>query len=197
MTRANSLFPEGLLFASGNRNKYTEVVDLFAPLGIRILFGPDLLTLDVEETGNTYMSNARLKAREWALKAGIPALADDSGVEVRALGWKPGIFSARIAPDDPGRVHWMLDAMKNREDRYAKYVAAFALFFPREYLCLATEGECHGEIVQKPAGNRGFGYDPIFTPFGFGSTFGEIPDAVKRKISHRAVAGYRLMDILS
>ncbi|MFA5473667.1 MAG: non-canonical purine NTP pyrophosphatase, partial [Aminobacteriaceae bacterium] len=61
----------------------------------------------------------------------------------------------------------------------------------------ATEGECHGEIVQKPAGNRGFGYDPIFTPFGFGSTFGEIPDAVKRKISHRAVAGYRLMDILS
>jgi non-canonical purine NTP pyrophosphatase (RdgB/HAM1 family) len=116
LTRANSLFPEGLLFASGNRNKYTEVVDLFAPLGIRILFGPDLLTLDVEETGNTYMSNARLKAREWALKAGIPALADDSGVEVRALGWKPGIFSARIAPDDPGRVHWMLDAMKNRED---------------------------------------------------------------------------------
>ncbi len=197
MTGANSLFPEGLVFASGNRNKYAEVVDLFAPLGISILFGPDLLTLDVEETGTSYISNARLKAREWALKAGIPALADDSGVEVRALGWKPGIYSARMASDDPGRVHWMLDAMKGMEDRYAKYVASFALFFPRESLCLVTEGECHGEIVQKPSGSRGFGYDPIFAPFGFSATFGEIPDAIKRKISHRAVAGYRLLDILS
>jgi len=194
---AKRLFPEGLLFASGNRGKFAEVADLFSPLGVAILFGPDHASLEVEETGSTYGANARLKARAWALHTGLPSLADDSGVEVRVLGWKPGIHSARVAENDQARILWLLDALGCEEDRYARYVASFALYFPSDGLCLLTEGECAGRIVRVPQGTRGFGYDPVFSPCGYEETFGDIPDREKRKISHRAVAGYRLMDILS
>lgn len=197
MLTAKSLFPDGLLFASGNRNKFVEIVDLIAPLNIQLVFGPEKADLDVEETGTTYSVNARLKAKAWALAAGMPALADDSGVEVRALDWKPGIYSARMAKNDKGRIRWMLDALKNQDDRYARYVAAFALYFPREKFCIITEGECSGEITKVSRGSGGFGYDPIFAPCGRESTFGQIPDEIKRTISHRAIAGYRLIDILS
>ncbi len=114
---AKRLFPEGILFASGNRGKFAEVADLFSPLGVDILFGPEHASLDVEETGTTYSANARLKARAWALLTGLPSLADDSGVEVRALEWKPGIHSARMAEDDPARIRWMLDALREKDDR--------------------------------------------------------------------------------
>ena len=197
MKTAKRLFPEGILFASGNRGKFAEVAVLFSPLGVDILFGPEHASLDVEETGTTYSANARLKARAWALLTGLPSLADDSGVEVRALEWKPGIHSARMAEDDPARIRWMLDALREKDDRFARYVAAFALYFPSDGICLLTEGECPGEVVRAPRGTRGFGYDPIFSPAGYDGTFGEIPDDIKRKISHRAVAGYRLLDILS
>ena len=187
---------ERILFASGNRGKYVEVVDLFAPLGIEIVFGPETLLLDVEETGSTYAANAWLKAKAYCLAAGMPALADDSGVEVRALGWEPGIYSARLAPSDGERIARILERMQGVPDRYARYVAAFALYLPSG-CCIITEGICTGELREAPEGDRGFGYDPLFAPSGYEGTFGEIPDAIKRKISHRAVAGYRLMDILS
>ncbi len=185
-----------ILFASGNRGKYVEVVDLFAPLGIEIIFGPEALRLDVEETGATYAANAWLKAKAYCLASGIAALADDSGVEVRALGWEPRIYSARVAPSDEERTDRLLGRMEGVTDRYARYVAAFALYLPSG-CCIITEGVCPGELREVPVGSRGFGYDPIFAPSGYEGTFGEIPDAIKRKISHRAVAGYRLMDILS
>ena len=196
-TGAKKLFSDGLIFAGGNRGKYEEVKDLFRPMGIDIKFGPEVGDLEVDETGSTYAANARLKARSWALFSGLPSLADDSGVEAGALGWKPGIHSARMASDDPGRVAWMLDALGDSPDRRGRYVAAFALYFPKEEICLITEGECLGEIVRTPAGTGGFGYDPIFAPLGYEGTFGEIPDFIKRKISHRAIAGYRMLDILS
>ncbi|PKL02568.1 MAG: non-canonical purine NTP pyrophosphatase, RdgB/HAM1 family [Synergistetes bacterium HGW-Synergistetes-2] len=187
---------ERLLFASGNRGKYVEVVDLFAPLNIDILYGPDIVVLDVEETGSSYESNAFLKAKAYAVASGMPALADDSGMEVRALNWEPGIFSARVAPTDGERIETILGRMRGVADRYACYVAAFALYFPSGS-CIVTEGVCPGTLREAPAGDRGFGYDPVFSPSGYDRTFGELPDEVKRKISHRAVAGYRLMDILS
>lgn len=197
MKTVKPLFPEGLLFASGNRGKFVEVADMFSPIGVDILFGPDHASLEVVETGTTYGANARLKARAWALHTGLPSLADDSGVEVRALGWKPGIHSARMAENDRARIQWLLDALGDEEDRYARYVAAFALYFPTDGICLLTEGECQGRIVRSPRGTNGFGYDPVFCPWGYEETFGDIPDREKRKISHRAVAGYRLLDILS
>lgn len=187
---------ERLLFASGNRGKYVEVIDLFAPLGVDILYGPDIVVLDVEETGSSYESNAFLKAKAYAVASGMPALADDSGMEVRALNWEPGIFSARVAPTDGERIETILGRMRGVADRYARYVAAFALYFPSGS-CIVTEGVCPGTLGEAPAGDRGFGYDPVFSPSGYDRTFGELPDEVKRKISHRAVAGYRLMDILS
>ena len=188
---------EAILFASGNRHKYEEVVRIFSPLKLRILFGPEVLELDVEEDGNSYCSNARLKARAWALASGIPALADDSGVEARALGWNPGIRSARMAATDSGRVEWMLRSMEGKSDRVGRYVAAFALFLPGEGFCILTEGECWGTVTGSPRGKGGFGYDPVFVPRSQEGTFAEIPPGVKDKISHRAIAGYRMMDILS
>lgn len=187
---------ERILFASANRGKYVEVVELFAPLRIDIVYGPDVVVLDVDETGSSYASNARLKAKAYFDASGMPSLADDSGMEVRALGWEPGIFSARVAPTDGERIARILGRMRGVEDRFARYVAAFALYFPSG-CCFVTEGACSGTLRETPAGVRGFGYDPIFSPSGYDCTFGELPDEVKRKISHRAVAGYRLMDILS
>lgn len=191
------LLSQGLLFGSGNRHKYGEVVELLAPLKIPIIFGPDRAFLDVEEDGTTYASNAYIKARAWAEATGLPSLADDSGVEVRALDWRPGIFSARMAEDDPGRVEWILQQMRGQTDRYARYVAAFALCFPGERFSLLTEGVCPGKITGEPRGREGFGYDPVFQPLGQRGTFGEIPKEIKGLISHRALAGYALMDILS
>ncbi len=191
------LLQEGLLFASGNRHKYGEVVELLAPFRVPVIFGPEIVILDVEEDGTTYASNAWIKARAWAQATGLPSLADDSGVEVRALGWRPGIFSARMAGDDAGRVEWMLREMSGHRDRYARYVAAFALCFPHERFSLLTEGVCPGKITEEPRGREGFGYDPVFEPLGQEGTFGEIPKEIKGKISHRALAGFALMDILS
>ena len=192
-----NLLSAGLLFGSGNRHKYGEVVELFAPLGIPVIFGPDRALLDVEEDGTTYASNAWIKARAWAEATGMPSLADDSGVEARALEWRPGIFSARMAEDDAGRVEWMLRQMEGQTDRYGRYVAAFALCFPVERFSLLTEGVCQGIITEEPRGRGGFGYDPLFQPLGQKGTFGEISKEVKGTISHRALAGYALMDILS
>ena len=192
-----ALLSEGLLFASGNRHKYGEVVELLAPLGIPIIFGPERAALDVEEDGTSYASNAYIKARAWAEATGLPSLADDSGVEVRTLEWRPGIFSARMAEDDGGRVEWILREMKGEADRYARYVAAFALCFPGNKFSFLTEGVCPGKITEEPRGREGFGYDPVFEPRGQKGTFGEIPKEIKGKISHRALAGYALMDILS
>ena len=192
-----NLLSAGLVFGSGNRHKYGEVVELFAPLGIPIIFGPERASLDVEEDGTTYASNAYIKARAWAEATGLPSLADDSGVEARALEWRPGIFSARMAKDDAGRVEWMLRQMKGQTDRYGRYVAAFALCFPGERFSLLTEGVWPGKITEEPRGRGGFGYDPVFQPLGQKGTFGEISKEIKGTISHRALAGYALMDILS
>ena len=184
-----------VLFASGNRGKYEEASGLFAPFGVEVLFGPDLLSLDVEETGTTYQTNAWLKARAYSIVTGMAALADDSGLEVAALGGEPGVLSARLARSNDERIKVILSRLKGSSDRSARFVASMALYLPSG-ACVVTEGVCPGEITRYPAGGRGFGYDPIFRPLGYDSTFGELPDQVKRRISHRAIASYRLLGIL-
>jgi XTP/dITP diphosphohydrolase len=185
-----------VLFASSNRNKYEEVVALLAPLQINLVFGPERLSLDVDETYQTYMGNAYLKAAAWAEASGMPSLADDSGLEVRALQWKPGIFSARVAASSEARNKWLLQSLEGKEDRTAKYVAAFALCFPEEGHTIITEGECWGKIAEEQQGEGGFGYDPLFIPQGFDSPFADLPDKIKARISHRAIASYQLIHIL-
>lgn len=185
-----------IIFASGNKNKYNEVAELLAPLKIRLVFGPSYASLDVEETAQTYMGNAFLKARSWADCCGLPALADDSGLEVRALNWSPGIRSARIAPTSSQRNQWLLQVLEGKDDRVAKYVAAFALCLPEEGQVWLTEGECWGNITWRVSGTGGFGYDPLFIPMGYSQTFAELPPEIKARISHRAIASYQLVHIL-
>ncbi len=176
-----------MVIASGNRHKFEEFRDLLAPLGVELIFGRDLSSLDVEETGSSFLENASLKARSWAKETGFPALADDSGIEVNALDGRPGIYSARVASDDEGCRNWLLESLQGKSDRGARYTAALVLAFPDGKLW-SVEGHCYGTVAQEPRGSNGFGYDPIFVPEGYDMTFGELDPSIKARISHRAKA---------
>ncbi len=176
-----------MVIASGNRNKFIEFRDLLAPLGVVLKFGKDVAALDVEETGSSFRENAALKASAWASLTGIPALADDSGIEVDALGGRPGIFSARMGADDEACRRWLLDSLADQQNRRARYVAALVLAMPDGSLW-STEEYCYGEVAYGPRGSNGFGYDPLFIPDGYDKTFGELDAEVKADISHRAKA---------
>jgi XTP/dITP diphosphohydrolase len=191
-----------IVLASGNRHKYTEFADFFASLGdvsgerVYLLNGADFdgTPGGVEETGSSYEENAAIKARAYAVSLGMPAIADDSGLEVRALGWRPGIYSSRVAPGggDGGRVSWLLERMEGKNDRRARFRASLVIAFPysggeaRDYF--SSEGVCWGNIAGSSSGEGGFGYDPVFVPDGYQNSFAELGSAVKNKISHRAAA---------
>ncbi|MDY9921405.1 MAG: RdgB/HAM1 family non-canonical purine NTP pyrophosphatase [Synergistota bacterium] len=179
-----------IVLASGNINKYREMKDAFAPIGIELLFGGDLdVRTDVEETGSSYKENALLKARAWSETLDLPAIADDSGLEVFALGGAPGIHSARaVQGTDNDRTNWLLSKMEDIKERRARFVSCIAVVFPDREEALVYEGICSGTIAFKPSGMSGFGYDPIFIPDGYDKTFSELGDRVKTKISHRALA---------
>lgn len=177
-----------IVLASRNRHKFEEIERAVAPLGIRLIFGGDLSPLDVAETGQTYVENALLKARAWADSVGLPALADDSGLEVEALGWRPGISSARVAESDQARISWLLESLKGRSRRRARFMAVLVLAFPGEEQFMEFSGSCWGRIAEHPGGTWGFGYDPVFIPEGYEKTFAELGAAVKDKISHRSRA---------
>ena len=179
-----------IVLASGNRNKYREMKESFEPLGVELLYGGDFDTvLDVDETGNSYEENAMLKASAWSKALAMPALADDSGLEVMALGGAPGINSARaVEGNDQDRTNWLLSKMENIKDRRASFVSCIAVVFPDMKEPLVYEGRCSGTLAPEPLGRGGFGYDPIFIPDGYDKTFSELGDHVKTKISHRALA---------
>ena len=179
-----------MILASTNRGKYREMKAQLEPLNIELLFGGDFeRPLEVDETGESYAENALLKARAWAEAIGLPALADDSGLEAEALGGIPGIHSARIiAGSDRDRMYWLLGEMKDKEDRRGRFACAIAVVFPDKKEPLTVTKYCPGHITREPAGESGFGYDPIFVPDGFDRTFAELGDEIKNKISHRARA---------
>ena len=179
-----------MILASTNRGKYREMKAQLEPLNIELLFGGDFeRPLEVDETGESYAENALLKARAWAEAIGLPALADDSGLEAEALGGIPGIHSARIiAGSDRDRMYWLLGEMKDKEDRRGRFACAIAVVFPDKKEPLTVTKYCPGHITHEPAGESGFGYDPIFVPDGFDRTFAELGDEIKNKISHRAMA---------
>ncbi len=187
-----------ILLASGNRNKFFELSDFFQPVGVRVLFGPDVLGQEPEiiEDGTTYAQNALKKARYWAEKAWMPALSDDSGLEVRALSWGPGTVSARVAQDDASRIRWLMEKMENVSDRTARFVACLALVSPENRQCWITEGYCWGRIARQPSGSEGFGYDPLFVPDGYDEPFAVLGQRVKSRISHRAVAAFSMRRML-
>lgn len=185
-----------VVVASHNPGKVREIEALLAPYGYATVSAAALGLAEPEETEATFAGNAALKARAAAAAAGLPALADDSGLEVAALGGDPGVYSARWA--GPGKdfavamqkVQAALEA-KGAADRAARFVCALAWAEPGGAVQV-FEGEVRGEIVWPPRGEKGFGYDPIFRAVGADQTFAEIEPSEKHAISHRAQAFAKL-----
>jgi XTP/dITP diphosphohydrolase len=178
-----------LVIASHNEGKITEISALLAPFAIETVSAASLGIPEPEETGDSFEANAALKASAAAEASGLPALADDSGLVVPAIGGAPGIYSSRWAGAAKDfrlameRVHREL----GDRDRSARFVAVLALCWPDGRMEL-FRGEVDGRLVWPPRGERGFGYDPMFVPEGGVETFGEMEPAEKHKISHRARA---------
>jgi len=188
-----------LVIASHNKGKLKEMVELMAPLGIEVVLASDLGLPEPDETEDSYIGNAKLKAVAAARASGLPALADDSGLSVEALGGQPGIYSARWA--DKGHdgerdfnigMERVLRELSPHSNRRARFVSALALCWPDGH-CELFEAWVDGEIIHEQRGTRGFGYDPLFKPLGYDVTFGEMDPDHKREISHRAEAFRQLM----
>ena len=181
-----------LLLASNNGGKLREVRALLADL--RVVSPADLgIELDVEETGQTFAANAEIKARAYAAASGYIALADDSGLEVDALGGTPGVRSARYgAPhlDDEGRYLQLLSELQSYPEpsqRIARFRCAISAISPDGRQCRA-EGTCEGLIAQSPTGSNGFGYDPVFFMPNHNATMAQLDAATKNSLSHRGQA---------
>ena len=190
-----------LVVASHNAGKVREIGDLMRPLGVETVSAADLDLPEPDETEATFEGNARLKARAAAQASGLPALADDSGLTVAALGGAPGIYSARWAEMPQGRdfdhamktVWEKLEAIAAPEPRRAAFVCALTLAWPDGH-DETFLGTCAGRLVWPPRGDKGFGYDPVFVPEGHEITFGEMEPEHKHTISHRADAFRQLVD---
>lgn len=179
-----------LVIATGNAGKLREYRDLLAETGFELVaFDPT-----VDEAGETYMDNARLKAEVALARSGLAALGDDSGIELEALGGFPGIRSARLGPTQQERTAELLRRLEGVPRPWqAKFVCVIALAAPGRETHF-FDGECLGEVVPEWRGEAGFGYDPIFLVPGTGKTFGEMPPEEKRKYSHRARAARALLE---
>ncbi len=188
-----------LAIASHNAGKVGEIAALLRPLGIETATAAALGLAAPEETGASFEANAALKATRAAAACGLPALADDSGLEVAALGGRPGVHSARWG--GPQRDFAAAMARIKRElaghgDRRARFRCVLALAFPEGGVA-SFEGRVEGRLVFPPRGSRGFGYDPIFVPEGAAKSFAEMSAAGKRAFSHRARAFARLRAALA
>ena len=194
-------FQEGqLLVATHNSGKFEEIRHLIEPFGVE-LTSAAAQGLDVpEETGTTFVENARLKAQAAARASGLPSLADDSGLEVAALGGAPGVRTADWAETSAGRdfdkamkrVQDALDAVYADEPRRARFCCTLVLCWPDGH-DEVFEGVAHGRIVWPGRGGQGHGYDPIFLPDGYAQTYGEMDRWAKNRISHRADAFDKLV----
>jgi len=181
-----------IAIATRNPGKAREIEALVSKVGVELTSLLDLGLSQVEETGSTFEENAVLKAKALAKQTGLWALADDSGLEVDALGGAPGVRSARFAGDGAGddeNNRKLLDALAAvpQERRGAQFRCVIALASPAQMTWI-TEGVCRGRIAQAPSGQGGFGYDPLFVPEGFDKTFAEMTPEEKAEVSHRGIA---------
>lgn len=184
-----------LVLASHNQGKLREIAELLAPYGVDVVSAGDLGLAEPDETEATFAGNARLKSVAAAAASGLPALSDDSGLEVEALDGAPGIYSARWAgpSKDFGRAMAKVEEALQAKgattpaQRRANFTAVLSLAWP-DGTSEKFEGKVFGTLVWPPRGARGFGYDPMFLPDGCAETFGEMAPEAKHAISHRAVA---------
>jgi XTP/dITP diphosphohydrolase len=179
-----------LVIATGNMGKLREYRELLAGTGFELV----AFDSEVDEVGETYAENARLKAETACSRSGLPSLGDDSGVEVEALGGFPGLRSARLGPTQEDRTAELLRRLEDKpRPWHARFVCVIALAAP-SHPTRFFEGECRGEIVPEWRGEAGFGYDPVFLVPGTGKTFGEMTPEEKRLYSHRARAVRALLE---
>jgi XTP/dITP diphosphohydrolase len=191
----------GIVVATRNKGKLREFRSLLAATGWEVLGLADVgISVDAEETGSTFSENARQKSLACSRETTLPVLADDSGLEVRALGGRPGIHSARYAGDgasDAERIAKLLAELRDSPGgREARFVCALA-FARRGRLILEVEGDCRGVITDAPRGTQGFGYDPVFLFPELGRTYAELSAEEKNRVSHRAAAVTALLQLLA
>lgn len=190
-----------LLLATNNQGKVSEYRNLLKNIPLRLVtLAEEGITTVVDEVGESLEENARLKATALAAESGLVALADDSGLEVDALGGEPGRLSARYAGEgasDRDRVNYLLSRMKDvpGEKRSARFRCVIALATPGGEVKICS-GECRGVIALEPKGEHGFGYDPVFYLPGLGKTMAELPPEIKNQISHRGRAARKVGRLL-
>ncbi len=190
-----------VVIASKNEGKIREIKDILNLNLFEFLTYKDFEKWpEVEETGKSFEENAILKAQKLAKYLKLPALADDSGLEVDALGGEPGIYSSRYAGERAKDEDNILKLLKelgefSLDERTARFKCCAVLFIHEDKI-FKTEGVCEGHIADKPHGSNGFGYDPIFVPSGYNKTMAELPIEVKNKISHRGQAFRRMKELL-
>jgi XTP/dITP diphosphohydrolase len=180
-----------LVVATGNPGKLGEMQTYLGDLGWELSLKP--AELEVEETGATFAENACLKATQIAQATASWAIADDSGLEVAALGGAPGVFSARYGASDADRITRLLAELGGEANRAAQFVCAVAIARPDGTIVLQAEGICPGEILSAPQGEGGFGYDPVFWVPSEQRTFAEMTLEQKRAVSHRGRAFQALL----
>ena len=183
-----------VVLASKNPHKLVEISQITEKFGMELVLESQLgVDIDVEETGSTFEENSFLKAQAVMKATGLPALADDSGICVDALGGEPGIYSARYGFDDSlddfGRLQLLLKNTEQVPDgqRQAQFVCVITFVTP-DGKVIQARGEVHGELLRAPAGEGGFGYDPIFYYPPFGKSLAQVSPAEKNSVSHRANA---------
>ena len=185
-----------VVLASHNQKKMVEMKAILSQMGVEVLSQAEVgVDLEPEETGTTFEENARIKAQAVMQATGLPAIADDSGLMVDALGGDPGVYSARYGGpglDDTGRWQLLLKNMAGESNRACKFVSVICCAFPDGGEVMAR-GECPGILAQGPSGDGGFGYDPIFYLPQLGKTMDQLTPAEKNQISHRAraLAGFQ------
>ena len=190
-----------IVFATKNRGKVREVQEKLKEFGIEVVPVDEVAEVEApEETGETFCENAYQKATYYSEKLGMPVIAEDSGLEVEALGGKPGVYSSRFAGEnatDEENNRKLIEELKKRglESSPARYVSFIFLAFP-EKAGLWSEGEVRGRVITEPRGTGGFGYDPLFVPEGYEKTMAELPLQEKNRISHRGKAVEKLVKIL-
>jgi len=177
-----------LIIATHNPGKLREFLSLLAPLGFGVTSSGERGLPEPDETADTFPGNARIKALAAAQASGLPALADDSGLSVAALGGGPGVLSARYAAGDyPAAFARIIEAAGAADDWRAWFTCALCLAQP-DGTTATYVGQAYGRISPAPRGAGGFGYDPVFIPDGYEQSYAELGPAVKDKISHRAQA---------
>ncbi len=176
-----------VVIASNNEHKIREIKEILN--GFEIKKASDVINdFEVEETGSSFCENAYLKAKALSRHTNDIVLADDSGLEVFALNNEPGIFSARYAGsgDDKENVEKLLKNLRAMDDKRARFVCCMVAIAGDKVI--QKEGYVYGRIIDKPVGNNGFGYDPVFVPEGYGKTFAQMPAEIKNSLSHRKAA---------